>query len=495
MGACSSWLTTGAGGCYEDYEEEWEEGADEPGFEYAVEATGDAADIAYSHQWGQPSAPRGTAGILRYKEKEEMSVPAFPTGNQVGQWRMQVAKNLAASSGRYDMREIDWFVKDGFGPTVTFESLADSGEERFRSLDLKLSVALSKMLRSVNNALSTDVAQMEQKMAEDNGRMLTGRQIAFKIYLFYQSNPSRDFTYGVKDLTNLPYNGDNNIPAFLQCWRMVISKMKTQLKDEELQELLYDKIKTSKLLRGDIEHYDRQMLGHPERSYQFLMTQLERRVNDAQMARNRANDEAALRNGNLIGHKNNNAAPAPKGKAKAKAKAKAAAEKDIASQITTGIEAALAAKGVGGKKGKGAGAGKGESGKKGKGSGDERPVCWFFNSPEGCTRTKELCTRKHVKISAAQFALLPDPRRGGAAGGGAGKGKGNRSPSRDGKGGGKTKTNAPQDEWCRAYISSAGCTKADCQYPHVEKVTVDEIKEKRRLRAAAKAKAKPKAAP
>ena len=63
------------------------------------------------------------------------------------------------------------------------------------------------------------------------------------------------------------------------------------------------------------------------------------------------------------------------------------------------------------------------------------------------------------------------------------------------KGGGKTKTNAPQDEWCRAYISSAGCQKTDCQYPHVEKVTVDEIKEKRRLRAAAKAKAKPKAAP
>ena len=275
---------------------------------------------------------------------------------------------------------------------------------------------------------------------------------------------------------------------------MVISKM-TQLKDEELQELLYNKIKHSKLLRGDIEHYDRQSLGHRERTYQFLMTQLERRVNDAQMARNRANDEAALRNGNITGHKNNNAAPAPKGKAKAQAKAKAAAEKDIASQITTGIEAALAAKGVGGKKGKGAGAGKGESGKKGKGSGDERPVCWFFNSPEGCTKTKEQCTRKHVKISAAQFALLPDPRRGGAAGGGAGKGKGNRSPSRDGKGGGKTKTNAPQDEWCRAYITSAGCTRADCQYPHVEKVTVDEIKEKRRLRAAAKAKAKPKAAP
>ncbi len=317
-----------------------------------------------------------------------MSVPAFPTGNQVGQWRMQVAKNLAASSGRYDMKEIDWFVKDGFGPTVTFESLADSGEERFRSLDLKLSVALSKMLRSVNNALSTDVAQMEQKMAEDNGRMLTGRQIAYNIYLFYQSNPSRDFTYGVKDLTNLVYNGDNAIPAFLQCWRMVISKMKTQLKDEELQELLYDKIKHSKLLAGDLQHYDRQSLGHPERSYTFLMTQLERRVNDAQMVRNRANDEAALRNGNITGHKNNNA----------QAKAKAAAGKDLASQITAGIEAALAAKGVGGKKGKG-------KGRDADGAQRPRGACFDMIANGSCSRG-DTCWYDHSKkaIAAAKEA-------------------------------------------------------------------------------------------
>eukprot|EP00972_Heterocapsa_arctica_P040891 6026572-Heterocapsa_arctica.AAC.1 len=69
----------------------------------------------------------GNAGILRYREKDEISVPSFPTGPQVPQWRMTVAKNLAAAGGRYDQAEINWFISGGFGPGITFESLANSG--------------------------------------------------------------------------------------------------------------------------------------------------------------------------------------------------------------------------------------------------------------------------------------------------------------------------------------------------------------------------------
>eukprot|EP00972_Heterocapsa_arctica_P038782 5715678-Heterocapsa_arctica.AAC.1 len=43
-----------------------------------------------------------------------------------------------------------------FRPGITFESLADSGGARFRSLDMKLSTALGKILKTANNALSID---------------------------------------------------------------------------------------------------------------------------------------------------------------------------------------------------------------------------------------------------------------------------------------------------------------------------------------------------
>eukprot|EP00972_Heterocapsa_arctica_P099492 14680829-Heterocapsa_arctica.AAC.1 len=75
----------------------------------------------------QPDADGGSMGILRYKEKDEIPVPSFPTGPGMTQWRMQVAKALANCSGRYDQVEINWFINEGFGPGITFESLADSG--------------------------------------------------------------------------------------------------------------------------------------------------------------------------------------------------------------------------------------------------------------------------------------------------------------------------------------------------------------------------------
>eukprot|EP00972_Heterocapsa_arctica_P089492 13195147-Heterocapsa_arctica.AAC.1 len=322
--------------------------------------------------WNIPGAPRntdpdpygrwilgpggGTAGILRYKEAETIPTPSFPSGPQVPQWRMNLAKTLAASTGRYDQAEINWFVSEGFGPGVTFESLADSGAPRFRSLDMKLSAALSKMVRTANNQLSIDLATIEEKMI-DEGTMLMGRQIAWKLYMYYQCNPIMDFTYGVRDLTHLPWQGDSQIANFLGCWRLIIRKMRTQLSDDELGEILYDKIRSSKEMANDLAHYERQELNHPDRSYKYLLKCMDRRLHDAQLKRNRANDEAAIRSGNVSGF-GKMAVPATGGgnppgkKAQAKAAAKAAkalatSSADIDARIAAGIAAAVKGKGKG----------------------------------------------------------------------------------------------------------------------------------------------------
>eukprot|EP00972_Heterocapsa_arctica_P070184 10367665-Heterocapsa_arctica.AAC.1 len=41
-----------------------------------------------------------------------------------------------------------WFFVEGFGPGVTFDTLADSGGEHFMSLDLKLSTSLGTIVRA-----------------------------------------------------------------------------------------------------------------------------------------------------------------------------------------------------------------------------------------------------------------------------------------------------------------------------------------------------------
>eukprot|EP00972_Heterocapsa_arctica_P009830 1447025-Heterocapsa_arctica.AAC.1 len=69
---------------------------------------------------------------------------------------------------------------------------------------MKLSASLGKILKTANNALTIDVALLEQQMAE-KGTMLMGRQIAWNIYMHFQSKPIMDFTFGVTDLTGLPW--------------------------------------------------------------------------------------------------------------------------------------------------------------------------------------------------------------------------------------------------------------------------------------------------
>eukprot|EP00972_Heterocapsa_arctica_P021759 3199922-Heterocapsa_arctica.AAC.1 len=59
-----------------------------------------------------------TTTTIRHKEKEYINVPKFSTGPQLASWRIQVGKNLVAASGRWDNKEMCWFMIDGFGAAV-----------------------------------------------------------------------------------------------------------------------------------------------------------------------------------------------------------------------------------------------------------------------------------------------------------------------------------------------------------------------------------------
>eukprot|EP00972_Heterocapsa_arctica_P113415 16437006-Heterocapsa_arctica.AAC.2 len=71
-----------------------------------------------------------------------------------------------------------WFFVDGHGPGIAFDTLADSGEDRLRSLDIKLSTALGEIVRAGPASLAADL-QLKEHAAALMGGMLMGRQIAY----------------------------------------------------------------------------------------------------------------------------------------------------------------------------------------------------------------------------------------------------------------------------------------------------------------------------
>jgi hypothetical protein len=139
-----------------------------------------------------PSAPpadgqthAGLLTFLRKPESEKISLPPVPSITSLRSWRQEVGKLLVAASPRNDTREIKWLhevLQDG----QTFAALADSGEARFHSLDLRLSAALSNCIRNAPSARALhDDLLVKEEQAQSAGTMLRGRQVLFMINEFF----------------------------------------------------------------------------------------------------------------------------------------------------------------------------------------------------------------------------------------------------------------------------------------------------------------------
>ena len=118
----------------------------------------------------------------RKNETEKIVLPPFPTIANLRSWRNEMGKNLVAESGHHDTREIAW-VGEVVSPGQSFDALADSGETRLHSLDLRLSAALTLIIRNctVARSLHDDLLVREER-AQEVGTMLRGRQILSLMY-------------------------------------------------------------------------------------------------------------------------------------------------------------------------------------------------------------------------------------------------------------------------------------------------------------------------
>ncbi len=122
--------------------------------------------------------------VVKRKEADKIPVPQFPNMVSLPQWKAQVAKSVVCASSQANGKEMEWF-SESFQHGMTFAALADSGEDRYASLDIKLSVALTTMIRGAPTArvLCDDLVNREDA-AFRAGRMLKGRQLAWVVNHF-----------------------------------------------------------------------------------------------------------------------------------------------------------------------------------------------------------------------------------------------------------------------------------------------------------------------
>ena len=203
-----------------------------------------------------------------------------------------------------------------------------------------------------------------------------------------------DLVYTIRHLYDLPYAGDAELVTFKAQWNEVLECMRPGdvPNDVALRDILYDKIKNSKLMMFDIHYYDGKQEPHPDKTYKYLMDTINKHIKIRREEKNRDARNQSLKHMNSRfknmalpteeqPDKPSKAAPAPKPKAKPTSSPKSG----NAAPVLADPKAKQHAKGK--DKGKG-------KGKKGKGKSRSRSP----SAPRSAADKKKIPCRFHFGV-------------------------------------------------------------------------------------------------
>eukprot|EP00972_Heterocapsa_arctica_P041495 6117886-Heterocapsa_arctica.AAC.1 len=144
---------------------------------------------------------------------------------------------------------------------------------------------------------------------------------------------------------------------------------------------------SSAIMSHDLAYFNRQDVGHLDRSYECLLKCMDKAIGLQQQALNRDAASKAIRAGHTGGVKG---APAINGEGLSKTAKRKAAKAAKALAAATGCSAP--GKGAG----KGAGKGKGKPDAATSGEAVSRGICWYHNHG-GCAKNAAQCTHEHKR--------------------------------------------------------------------------------------------------
>ena len=430
-------------------------------------ATADDADGAKDRKWKRPSP---------------VNVPPFPTVAQMSQWQRTVARALVASSVYDDKAEVAWF-KRASEKGVTFEDLADVGEERYKALDQLLCQALMKKL-------PPDLNQRIRRKEDEAWKMnttITGLQVAWMIYDYFKTDDHMSQVYGLHDLTDITWFGDNRMLDFLQQWDFVLDNIEGDTRsmlyangEKTLRDLLFRQVEKSAALAEDVAHYKRVSLKHPDHSYVFLRDAIERFVKNSHPMKIIEERRNAIRSGKSTPIELP-AAPATDGGGDVPA---------VPSLPTGHGSAGSGAKGKqrrGRSQSKNGGGGGKAANEQAKKDGAKGVPCYFHSAARygvgnGCSKGNDCPFSHSLIIKREEFEATERPRSASASKG-------------SGKGGGKGKSPARNRSvpfHCNRFLKDGTCPfekeGKPCRYPHLNREQYNaELAKMKAAAAAAKA--------
>lgn len=281
---------------YDNLLAEWTYGDHGYGEEEAHETRSETSEATASFiDSGKPKISR--------KEADKIIVPNWPKIHELEFWKSQVTSNIVAACGDLDHDAwINWIAAT-FRQSPDIDGvLAHSGDPRFNSIDVKLASALMSMMQNGGDQAREVLHEARLRMAKgwrgSTPTLLKGRQLLAMVIDSFRSASNTDLVFTTKHLYDLPYPGDSDLVMFISQWTEVLECMRPGdvPNDVALRDILYDKVKGSKLMAFDLQYYEGKEDSHYEKTYQYLQNMSSKHIRLKREEKNREAKDQSLKN-------------------------------------------------------------------------------------------------------------------------------------------------------------------------------------------------------
>ena len=187
------------------------------------------------------------------REFDKVIVPPFPKVTHLDSWMSHCIANVLGACADPNHEEWIAWLNPAFRPNPDIDGLNDSGHLKFKSIDIKLGIAMTAMLKAAGDTaldLYLDVTRKSSKYVREDSKLIKGRQIIAMMYESFRTRDRLDMIVTLEYLIKLQYQGDQHMSVFKQTWLECIDRMRAEdvPSDNALRDTLHAKIKESPAL-------------------------------------------------------------------------------------------------------------------------------------------------------------------------------------------------------------------------------------------------------
>ena len=208
-----------------------------------------------------------------------MKIGALPDAVQFRSWKNTTRTAIISASAKPE-KSLAWLREV---EEKSYDQLSHRGSA-FSTLDIKIASAL---LGRAKGELGRKMT-LEAERTANAGVLLKGRQLLHMVYEHFSTHEKLGALYSVFDISKVALKGgDSNLESFLHNWNHVITGLKEPVEEAVLQEFFLRQVEKSTCLKVKVEHYNRQLDGHADKTYAFLYQSVERYLERTRKEMNR----------------------------------------------------------------------------------------------------------------------------------------------------------------------------------------------------------------